>query len=296
MNGIFIAAVASIFLTACMKEYNNPSVGTVNNIAEIYVVRQAYQGSPLTLDAGKMGGSTQTAGTVISDKASGNMEAGSFVIQSTASTANTAGDLTAGIVIDMGSADVPFVPGDSVVVNLEGATLQRKSGRLVVSGINSGKVNKVASGRTVEAQPVTLGLLETNFGAYESTLVSVHADVVNHNASLSFKGERSLNDGTGTMILYTRDASTFSSALMPIDAQFTGIAGYKSDSGNDTTGAKKVISLRNSNDVNYVSGALYPGFPESFEAPDAAQKASYNITATSNNIDLAVLCLKDPFY
>ena len=286
MNGIFIAAVASIFLTACMKEYNNPSVGTVNNLAEIYVVRQAYQGSPLTLDAGKMGGSTQTAGTVISDKASGNIEAGSFVIQSTASTSNTAGDLTAGIVIEMGG-DVPFVPGDSVVVNLEGATLQRKAGRLVVSGISAGKVNKVASGRTVEAQPVTLGLLETNFGAYESTLVSVHADVVNHNASLSFKGERSLNDGTGTMILYTRDASTFSSALMPIDAQFTGIAGYKNDSGNDTTGAKKVISLRNSNDVNYVSGALYPGFPESFEAPDAAQKASYNITATSNNIDLA---------
>jgi hypothetical protein len=130
-------------------------------------------------------------------------------------------------------------------------------------------------------------MLNSNFDAYESTLVSVHADVADYAPTKTYGGERQLNDNTSAALLYTRDGAGFSGSGVPVNAQFTGIAGYKNDSGNDTTGSKKIIALRRLTDVNYSSGSLYAGFPESFESPDASAKASYNITATANNVDLS---------
>jgi hypothetical protein len=128
-------------------------------------------------------------------------------------------------------------------------------------------------------------MLTNYFNNYESTLISVHADVTE--AGTPFSGEKQLDDNTATAVLYTRAEASIAGSSLPVNAGFTGIAAYKNDGGNDTTGAKKVIQLRNSTDVANMSGVLYNGFPESFEAPEASAKASYNITATANNIDLA---------
>ena len=285
-NSIILAAFSSLLLSSCLKEYDNPAKGQLNDKAALYVVKQAFRGSSLTLNQESLRGASFTSGTVISDKTSGNIQPGRFVIQNTTATSNSAGDITTGIVIDMGS-DVPFVPGDSVVVNLMGGTMQRVNGQLVISGISADKVSKVAENRTVFVRPVTLSMLNANFDAYESTLVAVHADVADYAAGVTYSGERSLNDNTGTALLYTREGASFAGAAVPVNAQFTGIASYKNDGGNDTVGAKKIIFLRNSNDVNYSSGSLYAGFPESFEAPDASEKGSYNMTATANNVDLS---------
>lgn len=287
-NSIILAAFSSVLLSSCLKEYDNPAKGQLNDKAALYVVKQAFRGSSLTLNQENLSGASFTSGTVISDKASGNIQPGRFVIQNTTATSNSAGDITTGIIIDMGNGtDVPFVPGDSVVVNLVGGTLQRVNGQLVISGISTDKVSKVAENRKVFVRPVTLSMLNANFDSYESTLIAVHADVADNAAGVTYSGERTLNDNTGTAVLYTRDGASFASTAVPVNAQFTGIASYKNDGGNDTAGAKKVIFLRNSNDVNYISGPLYAGFPESFEAPDASEKGSYNMTATANNVDLS---------
>jgi hypothetical protein len=276
-----------LLMTGCIKDYNNPAEGVLNQNAELYVLRQAFKGSSMTLSESNIGGARFTSGVVISDKDAGNNEPGTFVIQNTTVTANQAGDLTTGMVVEMGgTANLPAL-GDSIVLEVIGATLQRKAGKLVLSGITPDKIKVAASNRPVAPRPVTLAMLNANFFNYESTLISVHADVVGQGTGVVYSGEKQLNDNTGTVVLLTRDAAAFAATAVPANAQFTGIAFYSNSSGNDTTGAKKTISLRNSSDVQFISGTLYPGFPESFETPDVSAKSSYNITATANNIDLS---------
>jgi urease beta subunit len=286
LNYILLSLGTTLLLSSCLKEYENPAEGQVNDKAPIYVVRTAFRGNPVTLNEGHLAGATFTSGTVISDKSAGNIQPGTFIIQNTSESASNAGNITTGIVIDMGSGtNVPFIPGDSVLVNIIGGQLQRVNGQLMISGITADKVTKVAENKTVVARPVTLAMLTSNFINYESTLVSVHADASQPGSTYS--GEKQLNDNTATALLYTRSEASFAGSNVPVNAKFTGIAAFKNDGASDTAGAKKTIQLRTLADVANISGAIYAGFPESFETPDVSAKASYNITATANNIDLS---------
>jgi hypothetical protein len=278
----------TMMIASCVKDYENPAEGVTNDKAALYVVRDAYHGSEVTLGADQLAGATFTTGTVISDKASGNIETGRFVIQSTTESANQIGDITRGIIIDLGAGtDVPYVVGDSLLINVDGAKMSRINGKLVISGVTTAKIEKLADSRPVYTKDVTLAMLNADFDKYESTLVAVHADVADFGAGVTFNGERTLDDNTSTATLVTRSEASFAADAVPVNAQFTGIVGYKNDNGNDTTGAEKILSLRSAADVNHVSGAIYDGFPEGFEVPDASEKASYNMTAIANNIDLA---------
>lgn len=287
-NNLFIWLACGALLSSCLKEYDNPSEGTVNDKAALHVVREAHHGADITLGAENLFGATITSGTVISDKNSGNIQPGQFVIQSTTESGNQNGDITRGIVIDLGAGTaVPYEVGDSLHISVNGATLKRVNGKLVISGVTTSAITKVADSRPVLVRSVTLAMLNAMFDMYESTLVSVHADVSDYGASVTYSGERPIDDNTGSAFLVTRNEASFSGDLVPVNAQFTGIAAFKNDNGNDTAGAKKTISLRTASDINYVSGAIYDGFPEGFEVPDASEKASYNMTAIANNIDLS---------
>jgi hypothetical protein len=272
-----------------VKDYDNPAEGIANNKADVYVVRDAYHGSEVALSPAVLGGAGFTYGVVISDKDGSNILPGSFVIQSTKVTGNQTGDLTRGIVIDMGSNTVvPYAPGDSLLINIDGAKLDRINGKLTISGVTTSKIQKLASNSPVVIRPVTLEMLHAAFDEYESTLVSVHADVADFSASTTYSGERRLNDNTAaTVFMRTHTDAAFANELVPVNAQFTGIATWHNESGKDTAGAKQTISIRTINDVKFTSGAIYTGFSERFEAPDFTQKASYNMTATANNVDLS---------
>ena len=288
INLIIWLGCSAIALSSCLKDYDNPAKGLVNDKAAIYVVRDAYHGQDVTLGADNLAGATFTTGTVISDEASGNIEAGRIVIQSTIESANQVGDITRGIIIDLGAgSNADYLPGDSLLINVNGSTLSRINGKLVISGVDADDITKIADNRPVFTRPVTLAMLNARFDHYESTLVSVHADIVEHGTGVTFAGERTLNDNTGSASLITKNEAAFSTEEVPVNAQFTGIAGFFNATANDTSGAKKTIMLRNAADVNFESGAVYDGFPEGFEVPDATEKASYNMTAIANNIDLS---------
>ena len=287
INNIALAIISSLIFTACVKDYKNPATGVLANTTDIFYVRSAYQGTGVTLTEQHLAGARYTSGVVISDNASGNIEPGSFIMQSVTSSPSQAGDIIAGIVVDMGSnATVPSL-GDSIRIDILGASIDRKNGRLVLSGITADKINTLATNSIVIPQNVTLGMLNFSFSKYESTLVAVHADVLNHSSATVYSGEILLDDHTATSTLYTRAGASFASDNVPANAQFTGIAAYNNATAHDTAGAKKMISMRNSGDVKFASGVIYAGFPENFESPEASAKSSYNITATANNIDLS---------
>lgn len=266
-----------LFLQSCIKDYDNPAEGTRGELLTLFSLKQAYQGSEVTLSTDVLGGASKIQGVVISDKAGLNIEPGTFVLQQTFASSNSAGDVTRGVIIKVngGSADYNF--GDSLVINVTGAKLDRINGKLTISNISTDKITTAATGKTPLVRYVTQGMLSVNMEQYESTLISMHADVVDYAPGTTLAGLRKLNDNSGTDVYtYTLSTASFASTQVPVNAQFNGIATYFNETGKDTSGAKKTIMLRNVGDVQFISGALHTGFPESFEAPDAATKASYN--------------------
>lgn len=283
-----LAGCIGVLFTSCLKDYDNPAEGTAGDKTFIYSLREQYKGSEVTLSSKNLGGGSSIQGVVISDRSSLNIEAGTFIIQQTAVTGNQVGNITRGIILKMATGDANYNPGDSLVINVDGLKLDRINGKLTLTGLTADKVNKIAENKTPLVRPVTLGMLGAMMEQYESTLIAVHADVKDYTAGITYSGERTLDDHTGGIFyLRTRSEASFAGENAAVNAQFNGIAGYYNESSKDTTGAKKTISLRSSNDIKFPSGALYAGFPESFESPDFTQKASYNITATANNIDLS---------
>jgi hypothetical protein len=276
---LLIAGV--IGFSSCLKEDTLNGEGAMADAATIWTIRQNFRGDGLTLGPSTLSGATSTYGVVVSDAASKNIAPGTFVLQNDMETPNDFGDLTRGIVIDLGTnTPVTYVPGDSLVVNIEGAKLERINGRLTITGVQAGKISKLASGSPYTVRPVTLNMLNANFEAYESTVVTLHANVKEQAAGVTFSGQKGLVDNSGTdMTLHTRADAAFAAEEVPANACFTGIVTNEGD--------KKGIALRTVDDVNYKSGVLYAGYPESFEIPNFSVKGSYNMTATNNDVDLS---------
>lgn len=275
---VLIAGVVS--MTSCLKDYNNPADGVLASDANIWTVRNVFKGTTLELGPNTLSGATNTYGVVVSDAASKNIAPGTFILQSDLASPNQAGDITRGIVIDMGaSTAVPFVPGDSVKVNVEGAKLEKVNGRMTITGVKAEKVTKLASNAKFTIRPVTLNMVASSFEDYESTVVSFHADLKDYSAGATFSGEHILFDNSGAdLTLLTKSDAAFAADPLPANAGLTGVVTYEGD--------KKIVQLRSAADVQSASGQLYAGFPESFESPDFTAKSSYNMTATNNDIDL----------
>jgi len=283
MNTIKIIRTASaiclllLCLQSCVKDYENPAAGTTGELMTLFALKQNYQGSEVTLGGDVTGGASKIQGIVISDKTGYNIEPGTFVLQQTFTSSNSAGDITRGVVIKMNSGTADYNFGDSLVININGAKLDRINGKLTISGITTDKITTIAPNKVPLVRFVNQGILGVNMEQYESTLISMHADVVDYAVGTTFSGLRKLKDNTGPDVyVNTLPTASFAGTQVPVNAQFNGIATYVNESGKDTSGAKKTIMLRTSADVQFVSGALYAGFPESFETPDAATKASYN--------------------
>jgi hypothetical protein len=272
-----MVAMLSMILQACVKDYVNPANGTTGALITLYDLRQAYRGNEVTLNGDVLGGATRIQGIVISDKAGMNVEAGTFVIQQSFPSSNAVTDITRGVVLKMANGSADYNLGDSLAIDVSGTKLDRINGKLTISGITTDKVTVLATGKIPMTRNVTQGILGAKMDEYESTLISLHADVADYAAATTFSGLRRLRDNTGPeLYVHTRTGATFAGNQVPVDAQFTGIAGFLNETSKDTTGARRTINPRNAGDIQFVSGALYAGFPESFETPDAATKASYN--------------------
>ena len=265
--------------TSCLKKDINTADGVPNDFASVYIVREAYRGQAITIDKEVLDGARYTYGVVTSDASAKNVAPGTFVMQGDVVTSNQLGDLTRGILVDLGGSNVSVVPGDSISINLEGAVLNKVNGRLVLTGVKPEKITRLAANAKVTVRPVTMGMLNLNPDNYESTLITVHANLTDYASGVTLGGSHPMNDNTGNdLALVTRPEADFAGINIPANAGFTGI--YTAEGG------KRALAMRNAADMNFVSGPLYDKFPESFEFPDASKKGSYDMGA-GNDIDLA---------
>ena len=280
----FITALTlcALLFNACKKD-ERPADGTVNSFAALYVVKNAYKGSDVQLNAEALGGATQTGGVVISNLTGNNFPKGGLIIQ------NSSRGQVRGLLVELGDAASNYLPGDSLLINIEGGTLSKVGASLQLKGISPANITKVSSANVVTPRTVALGALLGNFELYENTLLKVTADAKPvPQTGETYAGNKMLDDGSGSAVaLYTAAEATFASNSLPASATYTVIPLFGDEAGN--YGTTPQLRLRTAADVENASGPIYPNWPESFESPDQSVKGSYNMNTAEvpdNSINL----------
>lgn len=167
-----------------------------------------WQGSDVTIPSGKI-----VKGIVVSDRAQGNCDPKNLVVQ----------DSTGGIVVRF-SANHTFNTGDEVQIDLSGLTLTSYNGLIEVLNTPSAAATTTGTG-TVTPRVVTIQQVLANANLYESTLLTVQNATVSGTGG-TYSGSKQLNDGTGTLTLYTRSQATFATTTLPTgNLSFTGYLG-----------------------------------------------------------------------
>lgn len=141
-------------------------------------------------------------GVVISDRSAVNTDTRNIVLQ----------DVSGGIVVRFSAAH-NFDLGDEVEVSVAGQELSEFNGLLQVNNVPNNAATSTGTGTLPTPRVATVAEINANLNAWESTLVKVNAATLSGGATYS--GSRTLSDGTGTIILFTRSQATFSGAALP---------------------------------------------------------------------------------
>jgi hypothetical protein len=262
--------LCTLLFNACKKD-EKPAEGKLNSFAALFVVKNAYKGSDVQLNAEKLGGATQTGGIVISNLSGNNFPKGGLIIQ------NASRGQVRGLLIELPDAAGNYAPGDSLVINIDGSTLAKVGSSLQLKGITTADITKVSSDNALKPRTVALGALLGNFELYENTLLKVTADAKPvPQPGETYAGNKMLDDGSGSAVaLHTSATATFAANSLPASATYTVIPMYGDEAGN--YGTIPQVRLRTEADVENASGPIYANWPESFETPDATMKGSYNM-------------------
>jgi hypothetical protein len=250
LTGLLCLASA-LALTSCLEENTDYAAGVPSPIISLEDVRRLYQGSNVVLESAQLSGARQIVGVVISDTTGRNVPGGgtTIVVQ------NKRRGVVRGIIIPLNASGPSFGVGDSVVVDIAGATLAKSAGALRIEGVSAGQVRKVSSNNRVQVRDINLATLLTNFDTYA--------------------GNKALADGSGNRLtLHTEATAAFATRRMPASATFQGIP-VGSVAAN--TQAAPQLWMRTAADALDPSGPIYRNFPEGFEAVPQATKSSYDM-------------------
>lgn len=215
-----IIATAILFLVGCKKsEYGNYPGAEITPYISIFDLRALYKGQDVTLTKESLFGSTSIAAVVISDHSGNNLPEGLLFVQEARRLSQLRG-----IAVNLGADAKNYSPGDSVLINLEGAVLTRKDNMYQLLGVTVAAITKHSS---VPLSPVVVpaATLRRDPERYESTLVAVvdgsFIPIPQEGEKLS--GSKTINDGSGNITLYTEADATFANNPLYGRANYYGI-------------------------------------------------------------------------
>lgn len=197
-------------LASCYKTKLNYPGGTVSPYIAIYDVRNLYKGKAVELNQSSLDGSSKLACVVVSDHRTNNLPEGLLIVQN-----NPRLNFLRGLAIDLGAAAANYLPGDSLVINLEGTRLDRINGTLQVTNITEAKIEKVSSDRVIEVGRVNIDRILARPDDYESTLIAIVKGGFTYQPQEGqvMSGEQSINDGFGIVNVNTNTNSPL--AVLP---------------------------------------------------------------------------------
>ena len=197
--------------------------GGAETLVDISSIRSIFTGTTTFVPSGK-----KIRGLVISDRTGNNLNNKNLYLQ----------DGTAGIVVRF-DASHTFNLGDEIELSVSDVELSEFNKLLQVNNVPIGNAVLKSSGNTITPRVATIAEINTNFNAWESTLVRISNVTITGGATLS--GNRTLNDGTGTIAMFTNATATFSSLATPaVPVTLTAIV--------SDFNAKQVL-MRNANDI-----------------------------------------------
>lgn len=186
----------------------------------LFDVRDIFKGKEITLTKDNMFGSTEITGVVVSDHSGHNLPEGLLVIQDRRRLSKLRG-----ISLSIGADAANYVPGDSVIIDVEGGVLNRVGGILEITNVANGAITKISSGNVIPLNRVTIDQMLENPDNYESTLSAIVKggfDPLPASTDV-LSGDKVLNDGFGNITLKTNPLATFANIQAPILANFYGI-------------------------------------------------------------------------
>lgn len=238
---LFLFLLILAAFSGCKKD-NYPGAKLSPYIA-LFDLREVYTGQDVTLSTENMFGADKITGLVVSDHSGNNMPDGVLVIQDR----RRLGYLR-GISIAVGAEAANYIPGDSVVIKVEGATLKKVDGILQITGLPKGAIEKVSSGNDVSPNLVRAVDLINNPGGYQSTLVTLTKVGFDpsYPAGATYAGDKIINDGFGNMLLHTSAAASWSGKPLPFMSNFTGIVFAAAD-------GQTMLFMRTEEDIQILS-------------------------------------------
>jgi hypothetical protein len=166
-------------------------------LVDISSIRALFTGTTTAVPSGR-----KIKGMVISDRVGNNLNNKNIYLQ----------DGTAGIVVRFDAAH-SFNLGDEVEIAISDVELSEFNKLLQVNNVPLPNATKKSSGNTLTPRTATIAEIIANFNAWESTLVKIANVTITGGATLS--GNRTLNDGSGTIPMFTTSTATFSSLATP---------------------------------------------------------------------------------
>lgn len=197
--------------------------GGPETLVDISSIRALFTGTTTFVPSGR-----KIRGLVISDRAGNNLNNKNLYLQ----------DGTAGIVVRF-DATHSFNLGDEVEISVSDVELSEYNKLLQVNNVPLTNAVLKSSNNTITPRVATIAEINTNFNAWESTLVRISNVTITGGATLS--GNRTLNDGTGTIAMFTSSSAVFASMATPtVPVTLTGIV--------SDFNAKQIL-MRNANDI-----------------------------------------------
>ena len=227
----------TVTLTAIVGDFNGPQLN-IRNLSDIdgggsggdpetismTELRNLYEGGAGIAPAGR-----KIRGVVISDADHENITGRNIVIQ----------DASGGLVVRFEDFH-NFALGEEVEVVVGGRELSEFNGLFQVNNVPNSNATSFGNGTLPEPRTATIEAVIANLEAWESTLVRI--ENVTISGGSVFDGLLTLNDGTGTLGMFTRGQATFASASVPSGAiTLIGIVSQFND---------PQITIRNLDDIN----------------------------------------------
>lgn len=215
---IFLYCLSTLVIMGGCEKDKYPG-GVVSSYISIFDVRNIYKGTDVTLSAENMFGAQKITGVVVSDHSGGNLPDGLLMLQD-----NRRLNQLRGIAVQLPTA-ADYVPGDSVIINVEGAMLTRVNGILQLAGVEPADVEKLSSGNAITIPIVKSNAVIASPGSYESTLITITrvGFDASYPAGTTYLGNKIINDGFGNMLLHTEPTAPYANNPIPFLANFTGI-------------------------------------------------------------------------
>src|SRR5690606_9778770 len=120
-----------------------------------------------------------------------------------------------------------YALGDSLELDVTGCKLKLFQGKLEIEGVKTNKTIKLASGRFIVPNVVTIADLLNNLPAYESTLVTI-VDASFQEGATTYNGTSgnlNISDFSGTIKHYCSLQTSFKDDALP-DSPVSSVTGY----------------------------------------------------------------------